>query len=226
MNNISKEKNEFPSIKIIIKESKQENNTKKIIKDENKEFIGKKISSDAELIMWLSSNENKNVDIHTLKFPFARMYSKIKEKNFKKLIKIAKQCELFYKHKCKNEYINKNCLNCSETYFHNNDLLRFINFEIFLYYMKYIFSISNDIMSYSIDNFINNQKDFEVIFHDFKKNNEMWKFNEPKILCKQCMFKLINKPNFFKNIKEIFFSNKNSFEDGYIELNEENHCYN
>ena len=204
-------KKEFPSIKIIIPKDKKE----------NKELLRKKLSSDAELIMWLSSDNNKKVDIHNLKFPFTHIDSKIKDKDFNKLIKIAKQCELFYKHKCKNEYIIKSCINCSETYFHSNDLLRFINFEIFLYYMKYIFLISNDILAYSKKNFNINKRDLEEIFNNFKKADEQWKFSEPKIICKQCMFKLINKPHFFENIKEIFFENKKLYEDKDIELIEE-----
>ena len=204
-------KEEFPSIKIIIPKDKKE----------NKELLRKKLSSDAELIMWLSSDNNKKVDIHNLKFPFTHIDSKIKDKDFNKLIKIAKQCELFYKHKCKNEYIIKSCINCSETYFHSNDLLRFINFEIFLYYMKYIFLISNDILAYSKKNFNINKRDLEEIFNNFKKADEQWKFSEPKIICKQCMFKLINKPHFFENIKEIFFENKKLYEDKDIELIEE-----
>ena len=204
-------KEDFPSIKIIIPKDKKE----------NKELLRKKLSSDAELIMWLSSDNNKKVDVHNLKFPFTHIDSKIKDKDFNKLIKIAKQCELFYKHKCKNEYIIKSCINCSETYFHSNDLLRFINFEIFLYYMKYIFLISNDILAYSKKNFNINKRDLEEIFNNFKKADEQWKFSEPKIICKQCMFKLINKPHFFENIKEIFFENKKLYEDKDIELIEE-----
>ena len=188
---------------------------------ENKEFLGKKLSSDAELIMWLSSDKNKKKEeMHNLKFPFNHMDSKIKDKDFHKLIKIAKQCELFFLHKCKNEYIIKNCSNCSVTYFHNNDLLRFINFEIFLYYMKYLFVVSNDIVCYSKKNFDNNKKNLENFFKTFKKKDEKWKFNEPKILCKQCMLKLINMPNFYENIKKIFFENEKLFKDYEIELNE------
>ena len=65
------------------------------------DFLGKKISSDAELIMWLSNGENKSIDAQNVKFPFVPLNSKIKSKLFDKLIKIAKQCELFYRHKCK-----------------------------------------------------------------------------------------------------------------------------
>ena len=174
-------------------------------------FLGKKISSDAELIMWLSTGENENtsIDKKNIKFPFIPLNSKIKSKLYDKLIKIAKQCELFFRHKCKNEYIKKNCVNCYETNFHQNDLLRFFNYENFLYYMKYLFLIQNKIIRYSKENFKKNKDDFEELFKRFKNKKELWVFNEAKIICKQCMFFLINKPNFFENIKTIFLNQKN-----------------
>jgi len=173
---------------------------------QNNSFLGKKISSDAELIMWLSNGENENssINMQSMKFPFVSLNPKIKGKVFEKLIKIAKQCELFYRHKCKNEYIKKNCVNCFETNFHQNDLLRFFNYETFLYYMKYLFIIQNKIMDYSKENFSKNKNDFEELFKKFKEKKEVWVFKDTKIICKQCMFFLINKPNFFINIKDIF----------------------
>ena len=170
----------------------------------NNKFLGKKISSDAELIMWLSNGENTSIDTQNVKFPFVPLNSKIKSKVFDKLIKIAKQCELFYRHKCKNEYIKKNCSNCFETNFHQNDLLRFFNYETFLYYMKYLFFVSNKIVAYSKDNFNRNKNDFEELFKRFKNKEEIWVFKDTKIICKQCMYFLINKPNFFQNIKDVF----------------------
>ena len=185
------------------------------------DFLGKKISSDAELIMWLSNGENKSIDAQNVKFPFVPLNSKIKSKLFDKLIKIAKQCELFYRHKCKNEYIKKNCSNCFETNFHQNDLLRFFNYETFLYYMKYLFLISNKIVAYSKENFNKNKSDFEELFKKFKKKEEIWAFKDTKIICKQCMYFLINKPNFFKNIKDIFLKKEKKIFllDNSIELN-------
>ena len=174
--------------------------------NQNNSFLGKKISSDAELIMWLSNGENENssINMQSMKFPFVSLNPKIKGKVFEKLIKIAKQCELFYRHKCKNEYIKKNCVNCFETNFHQNDLLRFFNYETFLYYMKYLFILQNKIVDYSKENFTKNKNDYEELFKKFKEKKEVWVFKDTKIICKQCMFFLINKPNFFKNIKEIF----------------------
>ena len=179
--------------------------------NKNNNFLGKKFSSDAELIMWLSTGEDTSIDIQNVKFPFVPLNSKIKSKVFDKLIKIAKQCELFYRHKCKNEYIKKNCANCYETNFHQNDLLRFFNYETFLYYMKYLFLVSNKIVCYSKENFNNNKNDFEELFKQFKEKKEIWIFKDTKIICKQCMYFLINKPNFFENIKGIFLRKEKKF---------------
>ena len=192
-------------------------------KNKNNNFIGKKINSDAELIMWLSTGENTNIDTQNVKFPFIPLNSKIKSKVFDKLIKIAKQCELFYRHKCKNEYIKKNCANCFETYFHQNDLLRFFNYDTFLYYMKYLFYVSNKIVGYSKENFNKNKNDFEILFQKMKKKEEIWDFKDTKIICKQCMYFLINKPNFFQNIKDIFLRKEKKIFllSNNIEINEE-----
>jgi len=193
---------------------------------EEQKLLGKKLSSDAELIMWLSSEDKNNIDKSELKFPLAHLCNRMKGKDYAKLIKIAKQCELFYIHKCKNEYINKYCLNCTQTNFHQNDLIRFINIETFLYYMKYMFYVSNNIVAYSKSNFNENKKDFENIINNSKEIKEKWKFKGAKIICKQCMLKLINKPNFFENIKEILFRKKSQNEKyNQIELNEENDIY-
>ena len=195
--------------------------------NKNNDFLGKKISSDAELIMWLSSGEDTSIDIQNVKFPFVPLNSKIKSKVFDKLIKIAKQCELFYRHKCKNDYIKKNCANCFEINFHQNDLLRFFNYETFLYYMKYLFLVQNKIVAYSKENFNQNKNDFEELFKRFKDKKEVWVFKDTKIICKQCMYFLINKPNFFENIKGIFLrQEKKFFLLNNQELNEPENNYN
>ena len=174
--------------------------------NKNNKVCLKKNLSDAELIMWLSKGEETSIDAQNVKFPFVPLNSKIKSKVFDKLIKIAKQCELFYRHKCKNEYIKKYCAFCFENNFHQNDLLRFFNYETFLYYMKYLFYVSNKIVAYSKENFSQNKKDFEELFKKFKEKQEIWVFKDTKILCKQCMYYLINKSKFFENIKSIFLS--------------------
>jgi len=191
--------------------------------NKNNNYFTKKYLSDAELIMWLSTGEDTSIDTQNVKFPFVPLNSKIKSKVFDKLIKIAKQCELFYRHKCKNEYIKKNCANCLETNFHQNDLLRFFNYETFLYYMKYLFYVSNKIVAYSKENFNKNKNDFEELFKRFKDKQEIWLFKDTKIICKQCMYYLINKPKFFENIKGIFLSQEKKLFllNNNIELNEE-----
>ena len=208
--------------------------------NKNNNYCGKKYLSDAELIMWLSTGEDTSIDTQNVKFPFVPLNSKIKSKVFDKLIKIAKQCELFYRHKCKNEYIKKNCSNCFETNFHQNDLLRFFNYETFLYYMKYLFYVSNKIVGYSKENFNRNKNDFEELFKRFKDKQEIWLFKDTKILCKQCMYYLINKPNFFENIKGIFlrqerkiclinnnielYENEEKNKNNYINIDSKDNC--
>lgn len=168
------------------------------------EFLGKKLSGDAELITWLSSGRKNEINLENVKFPFLPSNSKIKSKLREKLIKVAKQCEHFYRHKCKNEYIKKQCINCSMYNFHQNDLLRFFNYEIFLFYMKYLFLVSNKIMCYSKKDFNRNKEELDLLFEKLKKKKEIWVFNKAKIICKFCMFTLVNKPNFFQVIKELF----------------------
>ena len=42
---------------------------------EEQKFLGKKLSPDAQLINWLSSEDKKEIDNKGLKFPFAHLYS-------------------------------------------------------------------------------------------------------------------------------------------------------
>jgi hypothetical protein len=70
-----------------------------------------------------------------------------------------------------------------------------------------------------LTNFKNNKKDSDIIFSKFESKEENWKFNKDKIICKLCIFKLINKPNFLDKIKEIFLDGKN--EMGIIESDEQ-----
>jgi hypothetical protein len=136
-----------------------------------------------------------------------------------KLIKNAKKCELYFVQNHQNkEYINIKCIYCLKDIFNHNELLKFTNFEEFVYYLKYIFYLSDKVFSYSLANFKNNKKDSDLLFSKFESKEENWKFNRDKIICKLCIFKLINKPNFIDKIKEIFLEGKN--EMGIIESDE------
>ena len=172
-------------------------------------FIGKKLTGDAELISWLSGIEinNKNEKEEEGQ---EENNSKIKKKLRDKLINNARKCELFFKHKFENEdVICIQCAFCLKKYFNQNELIRFVNFDDFIYYLKYIFYLSDKVTCYSIINFKSNKKSFDSLFSKFKKKEEKWDFNQDKILCKLCMFKLVNKPDFMKKIKSILLQGEN-----------------
>jgi hypothetical protein len=173
-----------------------------------KNLLGKKINNDTDLILWLSGKEiNQKLDEERT-VP-SELNSKLKRKLRNKLIKTAKKCELYYINNFANkEYIFNKCSYCLKKIFDHNELLRFVNFQDFVYYLKYIFYLSEQVISYSTNNFKNNKKDSDILFSKFEKKEENWIFDKEKIICKLCLFILINKPNFIQNIKEIFFEGK------------------
>ena len=191
--------------------------TEKIKKEENV-FLGKKINNDADLISWLSGKDINQKTVEERLVPYELNF-KVKKKMRTKLIKNAKKCELYFVQNHQNkEYINIKCIYCLKDIFNHNELLKFTNFEEFVYYLKYIFYLSDKVFSYSLANFKNNKKDSDLLFSKFESKEENWKFNRDKIICKLCIFKLINKPNFIDKIKEIFLEGKN--EMGIIESDE------
>ena len=190
-----------------------------------KNFLGKKLTGDAELISWLSGVEINNKNIKEEE-GIEENNSKIKKKLKNKLIKNAKKCENYYIHSYPEEkYISIQCAYCLKKIFNHNELIRFVNFDDFAYYLKYLFYISDKVLNYSINNFKSNKISFDILFSKFKKKEEKWIFNQEKIICKLCMLKLINKPNFMQKIKSIFIHGENeksyNLNDGdiVIELN-------
>ena len=186
------------------------NSFNKLENEEKKEklFLGKKIQSDTDLILWLSGKEinQKNESEKTVP---SELNSKVKRKLRNKLIKNAKKCELYFlSHFSNKEYIINTCLYCLKNFFDHNELLRFTNFEDFVYYLKYIFYLSDEVFSYSLINFKKNKKDIDNLFSKYESKEENWKFDQDKIMCKLCMLKLVNKPNFVENVKKIFFEKK------------------
>ena len=195
----------------------------------NNDFIGKKLSGDAKLILWLSgvdmNDENANED--------DEINSKIKKKLRNKLIKNAKMCELYFIQKYPDEEcICIQCNYCLKGIFNHNELLRFANFDNFMYYLKYIFYLSDKVISYSINNFKSNKKDFDSLFLKFKEKEIKWEFEQEKIICKLCFLKLINKPDFFGKIKSILLNKENeksyniNYGDIIIELNSDKNSKN
>ena len=191
----------------------------------SKSFIGKKLSGDAELILWLSGKELNNKNIKEEE-GFSEINSKIKKKLIKKLYKNAKKCEHHFVHKCPDdECINVQCSYCLKRNFNHNELIRFTNYDDFMHYLKYIFYLSDKVLCYSVNTFKSNKKIFDGLFSKFKKKEEKWEFDQEKIICKFCMLKLINKPDFIQKIKNIFIYGENeksyNIDDGdiIIELN-------
>ena len=193
----------------------------------SKNFLGKKLSGDAELISWLSGVEMNNKNLKD-DDGLDENNSKIKKKLRNKLIKNAKKCELYFIHRYPDdECIEIQCAYCLKNFFNQNELIRFVNFDDFAFYLKYIFYLSDKVICYSITDFKSNKKSFDILFSKFKKKEEKWNFEHEKIICKLCMFKLINKPDCIKKIKNIFLHGENeksyniNYGDIIIELNSE-----
>ena len=198
-------------------------------KEENKQrndFLGKKITNDADLISWLSG---KDIDSkkYEVKCVPEELNSKVKKKLRNKLIKNAKKCELYFvRYLSEYKYINISCIYCLKNIFDHNELLRFTNFEDFVYYLKYIFYLSDKVFSYSLSNFKNNKKESDNLFSRFKSNEENWNFSGDKYICKLCIFKLVNNPNLIQNMKDIFLKGKNEVgadvkKDMFLMINSE-----
>ena len=184
---------------------------------EEKDFLGKKIKNDADLISWLSGKDKNQKTVED-KVIQSELNYKVKKKLKNKLINNAKKCEHYFsKHYQNKEYINFRCTYCQKNVFNHNELLRFVNFEEFVYYLKYIFYLSDKVFSYSLVNFRNNKKQIDILISKFESKEENWKFNKEKLICKLCIFTLINKPDFVENIKKILMEGKTETGINYNE---------
>lgn len=181
---------------------------KEEIKQKN-DFLKKKIKNDAELISWLSGKDIDSKKYEDRHVP-EELNSKVKKKLKNKLIKNAKNCELYFiKNFSDKKFITVSCIYCLKNFFDHNELLKFANFEELVYYLKYIFYLSDKVFAYSSLNFKNNKKDSDNLFSRFKSREENWNFKGHKYLCKLCILKLVNKPNLIENMKNIFLNGKN-----------------
>ena len=194
--------------------------------DSSKYFIGNKLKGDAELISWLSGIEINNKNQKDDDEKFEENNSKIKKKLKNKLIKTAKKCEHHFIHKYPDDKcIYAQCCFCLKNIFNHNELIRFINFDDFIHYLKYLFYLSDKVLCYSVSNFKSNKKSFDSLFEKFKRKELKWNLDREKIICKLCMLKLINKPDFMTKIKNILLHGENeksyNINDGdiIIELN-------
>ena len=149
-----------------------------------------------------------NISLKRIISPFLR----------KKLIKIAILSEKYYYHKCKTIFLKKNCDICFKNEHCLNEILRFKNSKDFLNYLRYLYLCKYEIVDYSNDIFLNNKKELLNSFRDYEKENSTWSFHIPKILCKSCVLKIINKKNSFDIFKKILIDKDKNKE----KINEDN----
>ena len=183
-------------------------NEKIEIKEEEKEKENKCVKysccnskGDASLIESLCKGYKPKLNPKEMKFPFIPSQNKIPSRLKTKLIKIAKLCEHYYRHKCKCEYFKKNCLICNKPEHHTNELIRFKNSDDFICYLRYLYLCMNDVVDYIPTIFNQNKEEFLEFFRDYDKGTVNWCFKNPKILCKLCVFEIVNRINSLNTFK-------------------------
>ena len=180
-----------------------------------KQILGKKIKNDGDLILWLSGKDIKEKNQSEKLVP-PELYSKVRKKLRNKLIKNAKKCELYFiTHFSNKKCIINRCLYCLKNFFDHNELLRFINFEDFVYYLKYIFYLSNEVFSYSLSNFRQNKKEVDILFSNYeskKEENNIKESSSPGNMASKSQNKNVN-----NNLNSINMNvNSGSFMDNMI----------
>ena len=178
-------------------------NIKKTTKDKILKIIPNPTNEDALLVQSLYNNLIPKLDVQDLKFPYIPSQNKINSRLRSKLIKVAKLCEHYYRHKCKTEIFQKECLICHENEFHTNELLRFKNSDDFLNYLRYCILCMNETLNYKKQIFTNNKKEIIKYVSEYEDNIVDWEFHNPKTLCKLCIFKILNSKNCLSNLKII-----------------------
>ena len=171
------------------------------------EKITKESGKDAYLIDTLYNGFKIIQDKSSTKFPYVSNQKNIISKFELQLIKVARGCEHFYRHKCNKNYINKKCYLCNKKEHHTNELIRFSTSKQFINYLRYLFICMENILNYNFEVFNINKKQFFDYYKNYEKGLTKWGFKNPKIICKLCIFKKLNKPNclnfFQKNIKDL-----------------------
>jgi hypothetical protein len=146
-----------------------------------------------------------------MKFPFIPTLRKLPSRLKIKLIKIAKVCEHYYRHKCKCECFKKKCLICDKSEHHTNELLRFKNSDDFINYLRYIYICMNDVVDYKHKIFSENKEELFEFYKIYDKGTSHWSFSLPKTLCKLCLFEMVNCKNSLKKFK--FYLDDNYLKD-------------
>ena len=167
--------------------------------------------NDASLIESLCKNYKPKHDPKEMKFPFIPTIKKFQSRLKIKLIKIAKTCEHYYRHKCKCECFKKKCLICDKLEHHTNELLRFKNSDDFINYLRYIYTCMNDVVDYKHKIFSENKEELFEFYKIYDKGTSNWSFSLPKTLCKLCLFEMVNCKNSLKKFK--FYLDDNYLKD-------------
>ena len=198
---------EIPSQNNLLSNFKKKKEPKELIfnikKTPKEKIIPNPTNEDALLVQSLYNNQIPKLDIQEMKFPYIPSQNKINSRLRSKLIKVAKLCEHYYRHKCKSVIFHKECLICHENEFHTNELLRFKNSDDFLNYLRYCVLCMNETLNYKKQLFTNNKKEIIKYVSEYENNIVDWEFHNPKTLCKLCIFKILNAKNCLSNLKII-----------------------
>ena len=143
------------------------------------------------------------IDISKLKFPNISNITNVNKKLKNKLIKVAKLCEHYYRHKCKSEIFQKECLICHENEFHTNELIRFKNSDDFLNYLRYCILLIENTICYDTNIYNKNKKIIMEYYKEYEENIMDWEFHIPKTICKLCLLKMFNNCNVLLKCKTI-----------------------
>jgi len=160
-------------------------------------------NNDAILIQTLTKGYKPHIDISKIKFPNISNTTNLTHKLKNKLIKVAKLCEHYYRHKCKTEIFHKECLICHENEFHTNELLRFKNSDDFLNYLRYCILLIENTICYDENIYKNNKNMIMEYYKDYEENIMDWEFHIPKTICKFCLLIMFNKCNILLRCKTI-----------------------
>ena len=171
--------------------------------EENNNINSIPFNNDAILIQTLSKGYKPVIDISKLKFPNISNITNVNKKLKNKLIKVAKLCEHYYRHKCKTVIFHKECLICHENEFHTNELLRFKNSDDFLNYLRYCILLTENTICYDRNIYNKNKKIIMEYYKEYEENIMDWEFHIPKTICKLCLLKMFNNCNVLLKCKTI-----------------------
>ena len=171
--------------------------------EENNNITSNTFNNDAILIQTLTKGYKPKIDISKIKFPNISNTTNSNQKLKNKLVKVAKLCEHYYRHKCKSEIFQKECLICHENEFHTNELLRFKNSDDFLNYLRYCILLIENTICYDKTIYKNNKKFIMEYYKDYEENIMDWEFHIPKTICKFCLLNMFNKDNILLQCKTI-----------------------